>query len=539
MGTHRAEHVGNEPDPYGSIQQHRRLPSLLHTLHVGMTADQWVITDPETSMLVIAPPRSPGGKTRSVAVANVIMAAGPTVVSSTKTDIARNTAVAARRKGRLWEFNALESVQRGFTELRFSPVNLVTDKASALRVATDLMSVGDPESSSRGVGDATHRFFQQRSANLLAPLLWAAAEWDWPMERVVQLVDGTMIEEELEPIAGKLPADMRRLLGSVLYSDPRERAGVIVTAGLALAIYRYPEALGKTVKPNFNLRAFVRGDPDEINRNIGMGWHARTFEDDANGKLAQVDERWEYSLGTYDTLYVTASRENQALSAPLNVALINAIKREVYALARETASDRLKPYPITFVLDEMSGTAPIPGLPDDLADGGSQLLQILGIVQTPEQLRARYGQDRGDSLLTLFQNLLLLPGSRSKEFLELLSGILGEGFRSKPAGLGEKDTDTVERTSLFPNDSLAFGHPASPRIGLYFPHSTRPSWVHLSAYNDRPPWPQLLVHCAEHAFDEGWTDLPLPDLARGGSRDLAPWPGLPERWHDLCKRWAA
>ena len=57
MGTHRAEHVGNEPDPYGSIQQHRRLPSLLHTMHVGMTADQWVITDPETSMLVIAPRR--------------------------------------------------------------------------------------------------------------------------------------------------------------------------------------------------------------------------------------------------------------------------------------------------------------------------------------------------------------------------------------------------------------------------------------------------------------------------------------------------
>src|SRR5450759_1214966 len=79
MGTHRAEHVGNEPDPYGSIQQHRRLPSLLHTLHVGMTADQWVITDPETSMLVIAPPRSPGGKTRSVAVATPIMAAGPTL----------------------------------------------------------------------------------------------------------------------------------------------------------------------------------------------------------------------------------------------------------------------------------------------------------------------------------------------------------------------------------------------------------------------------------------------------------------------------
>jgi type IV secretory pathway TraG/TraD family ATPase VirD4 len=160
MGTHRAEHVGNEPDPYGSIQQHRRLPSLLHTMHVGMTADQWVITDPETSMLVIAPPRSPGGKTRSVAVANTIMAAGPTVVSSTKTDIARNTAVAARRKGTLWEFNALEPTMAGFTELRFSPVNLVTDKASALRVATDLMSVGDPESSSRGMGDATHRFFR-------------------------------------------------------------------------------------------------------------------------------------------------------------------------------------------------------------------------------------------------------------------------------------------------------------------------------------------------------------------------------------------
>jgi type IV secretory pathway TraG/TraD family ATPase VirD4 len=83
---------------------------------------QWKFARPERAVLLLGPPRS--GKTSGVIIPAVLAHAGPAIVTSTKPDVARATARARARDGRVWMFDptGASSPPAGLEELRWSPV---------------------------------------------------------------------------------------------------------------------------------------------------------------------------------------------------------------------------------------------------------------------------------------------------------------------------------------------------------------------------------------------------------------------------------
>jgi type IV secretion system protein VirD4 len=83
-------------------------------------------------------------------------------------------------------------------------------------------------------------------------------------------------------------------------------------------------------------------------------------------------------------------------------------------------------FPTTvFALDEMYGIAPIPDLPNMLSEGGSQGVLVAGAVQDLALIQDRWKKS-GDSFLTLFQDVLVYPGIRHRETLEIVSSLIGD-----------------------------------------------------------------------------------------------------------------
>ena len=139
---------------------------------------QWKFARPERAVLLLGPPRS--GKTSGVIIPAVLAHAGPAIVTSTKPDVARATARARARDGRVWMFDPTGASRppAGLEQLRWSPVTSALTWDGAVVIAR-AMTV------SVGVGTADRSHWSNRAQALLAPLLHAAAVHGKEMKTVV------------------------------------------------------------------------------------------------------------------------------------------------------------------------------------------------------------------------------------------------------------------------------------------------------------------------------------------------------------------
>ncbi|MGW1269003.1 type IV secretory system conjugative DNA transfer family protein [Streptomyces sp. NPDC002491] len=74
---------------------------------------------------------------------------------------------------------------------------------------------------------------------------------------------------------------------------------------------------------------------------------------------------------------------------PLLTALVSSVVERGRRMAERSSSGRLDP-PLTLVLDDVAGVAPIPQLPDLLADGPDRGLPTLALLRSREQAKARW-----------------------------------------------------------------------------------------------------------------------------------------------------
>jgi type IV secretory pathway TraG/TraD family ATPase VirD4 len=232
-----------------------------------------------------------------------------------------------------------------------------------------------------GVTDGDH--WARRSQALLAGLLHAAATGGESMGTVVGWVAG----HELDLPAGLLSAHAStplaaQALDGIAAVEDRERSAIFSTAAGALDAYGSQAALQTTEQPNFYAGRFVRSN---------------------------------------DTIYIHAPAEHQHLAAPLVCGLLAEIRRGTYQAHGAGVLDR----PVLFALDEVANIAPIPELPQIAAEGGSQGLLLLAVLQDLSQARARWGTVT-DGFLTLFGDKLILPGVADQRTLETISVTLGE-----------------------------------------------------------------------------------------------------------------
>jgi type IV secretion system protein VirD4 len=408
---------------------------------------QWRFARPERAVLLLGPPRS--GKTSGVIIPAVLAHGGPAIVTSTKPDVARATARARTRDGRVWMFDptGASRTPAGLEQLRWSPVTSALTWDGAVVIARAMtVTVGT------GTSDRSH--WASRAQALLAPLLHAAAVHGKEMETVV---DWVMRHELDEP--GILLEDQRasRLafgsLVGLLNTEDRERSSVFSAAADALQAYTSEGALMTASDPNFDPAAFIAGG---------------------------------------DTVYIWAPAEEQAAVAPVVCGLLAEVRRATY---RAHAAARL-PHPVLFALDEVANIAPLQELPQIASEGGGQGLALLAALQDLSQARARWGK-AADGFLTLFGAKLLLPGIADTTTLEAVSTMLGEYdrqviSRSSDANLfsdpGKKSrTVSTQRTRLLSPGEVA-GIPAGHGLHL---DGTRWELLTLTAAHRDEPWRTL------------------------------------------------
>jgi len=414
---------------------------------------EWRFARPERAVLLLGPPRS--GKTSGVIIPAVLAHEGPAIVTSTKPDVARATAQARARDGRVWLFDptGARRTPAGVEQLRWSPVTSALTWDGAVVIARAMtVSVGT------GTTDRSH--WANRAQALLAPLLHAAAVHGKEMETVI---DWVMRHELDEP--GILLEDQRAsrlafgsLLG-LLNTEDRERSSVFSAAADALQAYTSEGALMTASDPNFDPASFIAG---------------------------------------VDTVYIWAPAEEQAAVAPVVCGLLAEVRRATY---RAHAAARL-PHPVLFALDEVANIAPLQELPQIASEGGGQGLTLLAALQDLSQARARWGR-AADGFLTLFGAKLLLPGIADTTTLEAVSTMLGE-----------YDRQVISRTS----DANMFSDPgkksrtvSTQRTRVLSPGEVAGIPAGRALHLDGTDW-ELLTLTVAHR-DEPWRML----TARAGS----------------------
>jgi len=269
---------------------------------------------PEVATLIIGAPRS--GKTSGLVVPMLLLHNGPAVVTSTKDELARLTGMARYRRGRVFLFDPSgetdgRALPEQFEMLRWSPLQSArTSLFEATKIAQAMAEATVGRSGASDVKDGS--YWAQRATLLLSALFYAATR-PAPPELGRQFHMGDVAEwvalSDLLPAMNALEAlmnqddDARRALQQLLNvaNAPKdERGSVITTTFAALAAYNSGAAVRTSTDPNFDTAAFVESEGD--------------------------------------TIYVTASSEDQRAIAPLIVGLLQDVRRATFAEVASTAT---------------------------------------------------------------------------------------------------------------------------------------------------------------------------------------------------------
>jgi type IV secretion system protein VirD4 len=512
---HPAKALARQPDPAPVLWFGLNSNDHRHRLPVGVTSEDWTFTDPATSTLWLGPPRSKAGKTASGLIPSALAHPGPAVIVSSKLDIATETALARCRLGTVWHFNPSgEPTLPGFKELRWSPLIGAEDWDTAQATGRQLVTVSNLAEQGMGTSDIGHHF-DNLAAMFIACLFHYAALKGYEMRWVIRVIsaqrwteDFATIGKDLERLSPMAGAELRGLV----IADPRHRGSVAATASNALRAYKREASLKSSEEPNIDLRAFVRGKPQEPNYGLASSREDRP------------------PAGQYDTIYITAGSKDQEAVAGIICCFLSAIRDARYELHRRDSmrgnpSARLS---TLLVLDELANITPWHELANVLSEGGSQGLLTVGAIQDLSQARQRFGVELGKGWLTLWQNKIILPGIMDKDTLDLLSELAGEFDRETWTQNYDWDSSgkdpnrswsrSHDRRRRVPIDMIYSGHPQSPDLALVFLHGGKWQWLYMTPYYRSPPWAHCLVRTVKWAarVARETSMLPLPNLNADG-----------------------
>lgn len=353
---------------------------------LGVCQRRWAFADSQQAVLVLGPPRS--GKTSAIVIPTLLCASGPSVCTSTKTDVLHATRRARGEVGEVWLFDpagAQADWPQGVRRLCWSPVAAACTWDGALLTARAMALA-----SSAGRGTANEGHWRERAAALLAPLLHAAALTERPISEILRWV----LQQDLDPAGQALEARDMEVANDVLVgiarTDARERSSIFSATAGVLCAYNAHAARETAAMCNFDPQRFVRSG---------------------------------------DTVYITAPSHQQALVAPLIVGLLEQIRYATYARAGEGRCDCGEhgsgESPVLWCLDEVANIAPIHDLPALVSEAGGQDLHVVACLQDLSQARARWGE-AADGFLSLFQTKLVLSGVADTRTLEAVSLVIGE-----------------------------------------------------------------------------------------------------------------
>lgn len=531
---HPADFIAANTDSYAGLWNQRIAnPNGQHSLYLGMTERGFAVADPDTHGLVVGPARS-AGKTTGLFQTNAMFWVGPKVISTLKQEDINPILMVLARVGPLWWLPFASEAPRGTREAR---VDLYAGyKAHTPEGATALAEVllkGFEATSAEqnlGMGGASAHFHSQAVAVLGGFILddALAEKRGLPWVNYLITADGAEMETDVFPVIERMlsrPAtrDAGRILRRIITGDSREQNAVITTIMNATKCFALPKVQRCIENPNFDVEAFVRGQPGVFNWNL-------------SGAVDQADANYLVGLGIlqgiFETLLIIGDDEDDyAAVAPFLVAVVTMLKKAATALHKyehDTQPNTL------FLLDELTVATPLPDLPKWLGTVGSRGMTCLAFVQSGEQLRKLFGPGATKDM-SLWNNTIVLQGTGDVELAETLCKMVAQRWVQIPGWSRDHEGKMSHNVShqQIPGltvDQVCNGVPGQPDVAMVFAHGGSVPYAHawLTPAYRATPWPHIIVSSMTHWCFKEQSDaparwLPVPQLDKDGTgRHLTP-----------------
>lgn len=368
----------------------------------------------EDSFLYLGPPRS--GKGVHLVIPQCLDAAGALVVTSTRPDVLQATHAHRASRGPVLVFDP-QGLAPDMPRLRWNPTRGCRDPLTAINRARAL---------SAGAGLANSRdgsYWQNMSAAVLRGYVHAAALEDLPIGDVLawaaRPADPTPVRI-LRNHPDAAPGWAEELAAQAA-ADPRQRDTVWSGVRRAVDSLADPRVV------------------DACSPKAGEGFDPTTF------------------LTSHGSLYLLGVTGVQLSVAPLITALLEDLLDTARARAATSAEGRLDP-PLLLMLDEAANVAPIPTLPNLLADGGGVGITTVVVLQSLAQARSRWGEAEADGMLDAATTKVVLGGLAHTEDLNRIGRLAGDidvplETRSHGAG-GASRSISTQRLAVLPIEKI-------------------------------------------------------------------------------------
>jgi type IV secretory pathway TraG/TraD family ATPase VirD4 len=403
----------------------------------------------EDSYLYLGPPRS--GKGVHLVIPQCLDAAGALIVTSTRPDVLHATQAHRATRGPVLVFDP-QSLAPDVPRLRWNPTRGCTDPLTAINRARAL-AAGAGLTNSRD-GD----YWQNMSAAVLRGYLHAAALENKPIGEVLAWAarpgDPTPVRI-LRNHPDAAPGWAEELAAQA-GADPRQRDSVWSGVRRAVDCLADPRVV------------------DACSPKPGEGFDPTTF------------------LTNHASLYLLGATGVQLSVAPLITALLEDLLDTARARAATSVAGRLDP-PLLLMLDEAANVAPIPTLPNLLADGGGVGITTVVVLQSLAQARARWGEAAADGMLDAATTKVVLGGLAHTEDLNRIGRLAGDidvplETRSHGAGGASRSVSTqrlavlpIEKVRCLPAGRALVLARRCPPVEVQL----RPYWQHPAHQNDR------------------------------------------------------
>lgn len=338
----------------------------------------------EDSYLYLGPPRS--GKGVHLVLPQALDAPGALLVTSTRPDTLHATAAHRAARGPVLAFDPQQLVPDA-PRLRWSPTRGCTDPLIAINRARALAAGAQQTKGTAGDGD----YWTQMTAAVLRTYLHAAALTGRPISDVLIWASrpGDPTPIRILRHESSAAGGWAEELAAQAAAEPRQRDSVWAGVRRAVDCLADPRVLAS----------------------------CSPAADDAFDPTTFLTER--------STLYLLGSTGTQLSVAPLITALLEDLLDTARTLAAASAGGRLDP-PVLLLLDEAANIAPLPTLPNLLADGGGVGITAVAVLQSLAQARSRWGDAGADAMWDAATTKVVLGGLAHADDLQRISRLAGD-----------------------------------------------------------------------------------------------------------------
>jgi type IV secretory pathway TraG/TraD family ATPase VirD4 len=408
----------------------------------------------EASLRLVGPPGE--GKTFRALVPVLRQHPGPAIATSTKVDLYELTAIARQRRGPVFALDP-DLMAPAAQRARWSPVSGCEQSEVAERRATALVAAtGEDGDTQNGA------FFKGSARDLLKAYLHAAALESLDVRAVL---DWSRRPEDPTPSEILLSSPLAApgwgdLVGLHTTGAPETTSGVLRYVARALACFSHEAVVEACCPP--------QGEALDIQQ---------LLED--NG-----------------TVYLLGKGSRLGAVAPLITAFADEVFDCAERLAVTMPHRRLDP-PLLGLLDEAPSIAPVPSLPELLADGRGRGIVLVYAMQSFSQGVTRWGAQRAETMGNATSITAVLGGLTSPTDLADLERLCGQRRVRRIAthrGAGGRNGRDHSRTISWESEAVLRADqirtlPAGMALVLW--SRLPPVLVHLPLLSERPDWEEV------------------------------------------------